>query len=120
MHQQFNYWGSLFMVCAYIGAIMLVVRLLKNPRILAPLAATGRMAFTNYILQTIICTTLFYGHGFGLFGSVERTGQIGIVLGIWIFEIALSQLWLKNFRFGPLEWLWRSLTYWKFQPIKRS
>jgi len=51
---QFNYWGSLFMVCAYIGVIMLAVRLLKNLRILAPLAATGRMAFTNYILQTFI------------------------------------------------------------------
>jgi len=84
---QFNYWGSLFIVCAYIGLIMLAVRLIRNPRILEPLASTGRMAFTNYFLQTAICTTLFYGHGFGLFGSVERTGQILIVLGIWIFEI---------------------------------
>ena len=117
---QFNYWGSLFIVAAYIGAVMLAVRLIKNPRILAPLAATGRMAFTNYILQTVICTTIFYGHGFGLFGSVERTGQILIVFGIWIFEILLSLLWLKHFRFGPLEWLWRSLTYWKLQPMKQS
>jgi uncharacterized protein len=107
-------------VAAYIGAVMLAVRLINNPRILAPLAATGRMAFTNYILQTVICTTIFYGHGFGLFGSVERTGQILIVFGVWIFEILLSLLWLKHFRFGPLEWLWRSLTYWKLQPIKQS
>lgn len=117
---QFNYWGSLFIVAGYIGVIILAVRLIKNPRILAPLAATGRMAFTNYILQTVICTTIFYGHGFGLFGSVERTGQILIVFGIWIFEILLSMLWLKYYRFGPLEWLWRSLTYWKFQPMRRS
>lgn len=63
---------------------------------------------------------LFYGHGFGLFGFVERTGQILIVFLIWIFEILLSLLWLKRFRFGPFEWLWRSLTYWKLQPMRRS
>jgi uncharacterized protein len=117
---QYNYWGSLFIVAAYIGIIMLAVRLIGSSRILTPLAVTGRMAFSNYILQTLICTTIFYGHGFGLFGSVERTGQIMIVLLIWIFQILVSLLWLKYFRFGPLEWLWRSLTYLKLQPLRRA
>jgi uncharacterized protein len=78
------------------------------------------MAFTNYMLQTIICTTIFYGHGFGLFGHVERVGQIGIVFAVWALQLAISPIWLRHFRFGPLEWLWRSLTYLTFQPMRRG
>jgi len=109
---QFNYWGSMFVAAAYIGSVMLVVRCVQIYKLLEPLAATGRMAFTNYIMQTAVCTAIFYGHGFGLFGSVQRTGQILLVLCIWICQIFLSWLWLRRFRFGPLEWLWRCLTYW--------
>jgi uncharacterized protein len=69
-------------------------------------------------MQTVICTTLFYGHGFGLFGKVNRTGQILIVILIFALQMWLSPLWLKYFRFGPLEWLWRSLTYRKMQPMR--
>lgn len=83
------------------------------------LAAAGRMAFTNYLMQTIICTTLFYGHGFGLYGYVERWGQFFIVLAIWMLQLFWSPLWLRYFRFGPAEWLWRSLTYLRPQPILR-
>ncbi len=78
------------------------------------------MAFTNYIAQTVICTTIFYGHGFGLFGVVERTGQIQIVVAIWIVQLIWSPIWLAFFRFGPMEWAWRSLSYWKRQPFLRS
>ena len=117
---QFNYWGSLFVAAAYLGSVMLAVRCVKNQSLLAPLAATGRMAFTNYIMQTFLCTFVFYGHGFGFFGSVDRTGQILFVLGIWIFQIFISWLWLRHFLFGPLEWLWRCLTYWKLQPMRRA
>jgi uncharacterized protein len=83
------------------------------------LAATGRMALTNYLTQTILCTTLFYGHGLGLYGYVERTGQLCIVLGIWLLQLTWSPLWLRYFRFGPVEWLWRSATYLRLQPILR-
>jgi uncharacterized protein len=117
---QFNYWGSLFVAAAYMGSVMLAVRCVKNDSLLAPLAATGRMAFTNYIMQTVLCTFVFYGHGFGLFGSVDRTGQILLILGIWIFQIFMSWLWLRHFLFGPLEWLWRSLTYWKVPRMRRA
>jgi len=82
------------------------------------LAAVGRMALTNYFMQSIICTTLFNGYGFGLYGQFGRSGQFLIVLIILAFQMWYSPLWLKHFRFGPLEWLWRSMTYWKLQPMK--
>lgn len=84
------------------------------------LAAVGQLAFTNYVLHTIICTTIFYGHGFGLFGHVGRVGQIGIVFAVWALQLAISPIWLRHYRFGPLEWLWRSLTYLEFQPMRRG
>jgi len=80
----------------------------------------GRMAFTNYLMQTVLMTTLFYGHGFGLFGQVERWGQILIVLAVWVFQVWFSNMWLARFRFGPAEWLWRTLTYMKPQPMRRT
>jgi uncharacterized protein len=75
------------------------------------------MALTNYLMQSVICTTLFYGWGFGLFGTLNRTPLAGIVLAIWVFQLLFSPLWLRFFRFGPAEWLWRSLTYWRLQPL---
>jgi uncharacterized protein len=76
------------------------------------------MAFTNYLMHTLICTTIFYGYGLGLFGRVERFGLMAFVLGIWILQLLVSPIWLKHFRFGPAEWLWRSLTYWRRQPMR--
>jgi uncharacterized protein len=116
---QFNYWGSLFVSAGYIGLAMLLVRVLRENALLSSMAKVGRMAFSNYILQSLICTTLFYGHGFGLFGSVPRWGQILIVLAIWIVLVIFSNLWLRRFRFGPMEWLWRTLTYWKAQGMRK-
>lgn len=115
---QFNYWGSLLVAAGYIGLVMLLCQLNVWEGLKRRFAAVGRMAFTNYLLQTIICTTIFYGHGFGLFGRVERVWQLVIVFGIWIFQLYISPIWLRRFKFGPAEWLWRSLTYWKLQPMK--
>jgi uncharacterized protein len=83
-------------------------------------ANMGRMAFSNYILETVICTTIFYGHGFGLFGSVDRVHQRPSVLSVWVVVFAFSQIWMRNFYFGPLEWLWRSLTYMEMEPFRRT
>jgi len=115
---QFNYWGSLAVAFGYIGIVMLFCRAKgwAGPKKL--LANVGRTALSNYLLQTVVLTILFYGHGFGLFGRVERTGQILIVLAVWSFQIAASDLWLRSFRFGPAEWLWRSLTYRKRQSFR--
>lgn len=115
---QFNYWASLLVSGGYIGLVMLWVQWGGLATLQMALAAVGRMALSNYLLHTLIATTIFYGHGFGLFGSVDRTGQILIVLAIWLFQIIWSPIWLHYFRFGPAEWLWRSLTYWKLQPMQ--
>ena len=98
---------------------MLVCKHNVLPRITVALANVGRMALTNYLLQTIIATSIFYGHGLGYFGQVSRVGQILIVLAIWALQIPLSSWWLKRFRFGPFEWLWRTLSYMKPQPMVR-
>ena len=115
---QANYWGSLFVSAAYIGLLMLFARSPALPWLQNALAAVGRTALTNYLLQTILATAIFYGHGLGLFGSVERVGQIGIVVAIWVVQLVVSPLWLRYYRFGPIEWLWRSLSYWRSQPMR--
>jgi uncharacterized protein len=98
---------------------MLAFKRFRDFRIVDSFAATGQMALTNYLVQTLICTTIFYGHGLGLFGRVDRVGQILIVFAIWIAQLLFSLWWMERYRFGPFEWLWRSLTYMKRQPLRR-
>ena len=117
---QFNYWASLLVALGWVSVVMLVVKARRLTRLTEPLAAVGRTAFSNYILQTLICTTIFYGHGFGLFGSLERTAQLGVVVAVWTLQLVISPLWLRKFRFGPLEWLWRTLVYLQPQPFRRG
>lgn len=88
--------------------------------VLARLAPAGRMALTNYLLQTVICVTLFYGYGFGLFGRFGAATATATALGIFASQIALSGLWLRYFAYGPAEWLWRQLTYGRRLPLTRS
>ncbi len=114
----FNYVGSVGVALGYTGVVMLICRSAGFSKFKQVFSSVGRLAFTNYILQSIICTFIFYGHGFGLYGTVERKYQVLVVLGVWIILLIISPLWLKRFRFGPLEWLWRSLTYWCWQPFK--
>jgi uncharacterized protein len=116
----FNYFASLFTAAGYLAAVMLIHLREWWPAAQAKLAAVGRMAFTNYLAQTIICTTIFYGHGLGLFGYVERWQQLLIVLAIWAAQIAWSNWWLQRFQTGPLEWLWRSATYLRIVPLRRE
>ena len=108
---QFNYWGSLAMALGYVGLVMLAIRRGWLTSLQARLVNAGRMAFSNYIAHTVICTTLFYGHGFGLFGHVERWQMLLIVIGVWALQLWWSPLVLRRFRYGPLEWVWRTLTY---------
>ncbi len=117
---QFNYWGSLFVAFAYVATIMLFVQSGFLPWLQQALAAVGRTALTNYLGQSLLATFIFYGHGLGLFGKVERWQQLLIVFGIWIVEVAASVLWLRRFQFGPIEWLWRSLTYWRLPPMRAT
>ena len=80
----------------------------------------GQMAFTNYLAQSILCGILFYGIGFGLYGKLGRVQVYEVVLAVWVLQITWSHIWLHYFNFGPLEWCWRSLTYWKKQPMKKA
>ena len=84
------------------------------------LAAVGQMAFSNYISHSIIYALVFYAPGLRMFGQLQRYQLYYVVLGIWILNLAWSPIWLRHFRFGPLEWCWRSLTYWKRQPMRRA
>ncbi len=111
----FNYIGSLPMALGYIGLIMLVCKSPNLQGIAACLAPVGRMALTNYLLQSIIATFVFYGHGLGMFAKLSRAETWIVILGIWTFEILFSKWWMSRFKFGPMEWLWRSLTYGKLQ-----
>ncbi len=116
----FNYVGSMIVAFGWIGVVMLMCQSGWLTGLQRRLAAVGRMAFTNYIMHSVICTTIFYGHGLGYFGKVDRTGQLLIVVLIAAFQLLYSPLWLRRFRFGPLEWLWRTLTYWRRTPFARA
>lgn len=83
------------------------------------LRPVGQMAFTNYLTQSIMCGIFFYGIGFGYFGKLEYHQLFYVVAAVWIVQIIWSNIWLKYYRFGPMEWVWRSLTYWKKQPMRR-
>ena len=114
----FNYIGSVGVFLGYVGMIMLLDRSGRLARARARLAAVGRMAFTNYIAQSVLCTLIFYGHGLGLFERVGSAACIGIVVAVWTLQLAWSPWWLARFRFGPLEWLWRTLSYGRRQPLR--
>ena len=117
---QFNYWPSIAVSLGYVGAVMLACRTVALRPYTRPFAAVGQTALSNYLLQTVICTTIFYGHGLGWFGSVDRAGQAGVVAAVWVVQLLSSSLWLRRFRFGPAEWVWRSLTYRARPPLRRT
>jgi uncharacterized protein len=102
-----------------LGYAALVSSLMAWGLRLPPVAAVGRMAFTNYIACSLIGTTLAGGHAFGLYGSFALTELMGIVIATFVAMLIWSPLWLSVFAFGPLEWLWRSLTYGRLQPLRR-
>jgi uncharacterized protein len=114
----FNEVGSLLVALGHVGLVMRLYQAGFWSALQARLAAVGRMALTNYLMQTLIATTIFYGYGLGLFGSVTRFPQMGFVLGIWALQLWYSPLWLKRFRFGPGEWIWRWLTYGRRPPMR--
>lgn len=115
-YRLFIYWGSIPQSVGYAAVLILISRHRLVRKWLEP---AGRMAFSNYLGQSLLCTAIFYGHGFGLFGKVERFPLLLLVLAIWMLQLLVSRAWLRRFRFGPAEWLWRSLTYGKIQTLKR-
>jgi uncharacterized protein len=115
-----NYVGSVFASIGYAAAIIFVVKRLAAGRLRGALAAVGQMALTNYLLHSIVTAVIFLGWGFGLAGRFDYAEQLAIVAAICAAQLALSPLWLARYRFGPFEWLWRSLTYGRRQPMRRD
>ncbi|KPJ90722.1 MAG: hypothetical protein AMS18_10160 [Gemmatimonas sp. SG8_17] len=83
------------------------------------LAAVGRMALTNYLGQSIICGSIFYGYGLGLFGQLHATEVMMLTVPIFALQLVVSSVWLRYFQFGPVEWIWRTLSYLQVQPMRR-
>src|SRR2546425_4589879 len=102
--QELKYWGNFLVALGWVALVML---LCERGWQLGRVAAVGRMALTNYLLQTLICTTVFYGRGLGLFGHIDRAGQFLIVLGVWAFQLLASSAWLGYFAPGAVQWVLR-------------
>ena len=103
-----------------LGLIMLLYKSGLFGWLFAMLRPVGQMALTNYLSQSLICAIIFYGIGFSLYGELQRYETYLVVLAIWIFQIIFCNIWMRFFLYGPCEWIWRSLTYWKPQAFVRS
>jgi uncharacterized protein len=103
---------------AHIAVIMMLCKAGWMKWFTSRLAAVGQMALSNYLFDTIACSFFFCGYGLGMFGKLERYQLYYVVAVIWAIEFIGSKIWLSHFRYGPAEWLWRSLTYWKRQPMR--
>ena len=117
---QINFFGSILVAIGHLAVVMMVCKGGWFPWLTARLASVGRMALTNYLMQSVLCTTFFNGYGFGYYGAFDRVSLYGIVAVVWALQLWSSSLWLSYFRFGPIEWLWRSLTYGKLQPMRSA
>ncbi|MVM40537.1 DUF418 domain-containing protein [Spirosoma sp. HMF3257] len=109
----------ILLALGHASLLILVYRSALVPWLMRALTAVGQMAFTNYLSQSIICTLFFYGYGLGYYGKLSYYQLYYVVAAVWIFQLIISPIWLTYFRFGPFEWVWRSLTYWKAQPMRR-
>jgi len=109
----FNWLATPLMVLGYLVLIIVVYHDYSELVVWQRLKSVGRMAFTNYLLQSTLMTTVFYGFGIGLFGQLNRLEIWLVVFATWIFQIYFSKFWLSKFRYGPMEWLWRLLTKFK-------
>ena len=116
-------WGQAprpFIALAHASVVLLIVRAGSAPGLVERLAAAGRMAFSNYLMTSIITTFVFCGFGLGLYGKLSRFEQLAVVAGVWAFILIWSKPWLARFHYGPFEWAWRSLVKWSPQPFVRG
>lgn len=111
---QLNQFGSLFVAIGHVSLLLWLHKTKRLSPVLGLLAHVGRMALTNYLLQSLIATTFFYGYGFGQFGLWDRVHLYYIVFVIWAMQLTLSYFWLRRFSQGPVEWVWRRLTYGRY------
>ena len=112
--------GEVGLAAVYVSGFVLLFQRPLWQRILSVLAPVGRMALTNYLSQTVMSLLMYYGYGLGLGGKLGPAALIGLPVAIFCVQIVWSHLWLARFRFGPAEWLWRSMTYGKLQPMRNA
>jgi uncharacterized protein len=110
--------AALSLASCYVSGLALLVQRPPAHKLLAPLAAVRRTALTNYLLQSVICSTLMCSYGMGLYGRVHPPVAVGLTVLIFVVQVWFSNWWLRRFRFGPAEWLWRSATYRRLQPMR--
>jgi uncharacterized membrane protein YeiB len=115
-----NYVGAISASVGYAAGLLLIMKHGMLTGIRRRLAAVGQMALTNYLTHSIVASILFLGWGVGLAGQFDYARQLLVVLAIWSVQLIVSPIWLARYRFGPAEWLWRSLTYWERQPMRRD
>ena len=108
---QFTYIASFSMALSYISILVFWSTVGRGRRLQNLLKKVGRMAFTNYIFSSVVCTFIFYGHGLGYFAQFDRVQQWGVVLFVWLLILLLSDWVMKRYKQGPLEFMWRKLTY---------
>ena len=113
-----NYYGSILVALGHIALVMLLVQSGLARGLVRRLEAVGRMALSNYLMHSIVMTSIFYGYGLGLYGGISRSAQMLFVAGMLAVQLLVSPWWLSRYRFGPAEWLWRSLTYGRLQPMR--
>lgn len=112
--------GRPLIALADASVLLLVIRSGALSGLVDRLAAAGRMAFSNYLMTSVITTLVFCGFGLGLYGKLSRFEQLGVVAGVWAFILVWSQPWLARFHYGPFEWAWRSLVRWSPQPFVKG
>lgn len=112
--------GRIPMTLGHVGLIALICRTPWLTNASRVFGAVGQMALTNYLTQSLLCLLIFTGAGLALYGQFARHELYYVVVAIWIVQLIWSPLWLHHFRYGPAEWLWRSATYWRWQPLRRT
>lgn len=109
----------ILLVMAHCSLLMVLWQRGAFQWLFARLRAVGQMALTNYLMQSVLCTLFFFGYGLGFYERFAFYQVYYVVFAVWVLQLAYSPVWLRYFRFGPMEWVWRTLTYWKVQPMRR-
>lgn len=110
--------GRLSVALGHTGLVMIICQKGWLGFLTRRLQAVGQTALTNYLATSLLCTFFFNGYGLGMFGHLGRHQLLYVVATVWTLNLVISPIWLKHFRFGPMEWVWRSLTYWEKQPMR--
>lgn len=115
----FNHVAAPLLALAWVCGALLVFKRGWLPNLAARMAAVGRAALSTYLLSSLVCTLIFYGHGFGLFGRLDRVEQLLVVGAVWVLLLSIAPAWFRHFRIGPVEWLWRWSIYGARPPLRR-